>query len=137
MKRSIMKMMRTIFLILTMAVMLPAAASADLAGSGSGKETDPHVLTVGAGTNQTFVYTLASYESYAWYSYLDVKFPAMAEVSFRNQGDKVMVFKRDGISTYKQLSHVNSLIVKKGETIHLASKETQPEPTHLPLTADW
>ena len=122
MKRSMMKMMRTIFLILTMAVMIPAAASAALQGGGSGTKEDPHVVSVGVCTNETFVYTTASYESYAWWSYLDVTFNVMGEVSFRNQGDKVMTFKRDGMSTYKSLSHVDSLIVKKGETIHLCIK---------------
>lgn len=122
MKRSMMKMMRTIFLILMMAVMIPAAASAALQGGGSGTKEDPHVISVGVCTKETFVYTTANYEDYAWWSYLDVKFTVMGEVSFRNQGDKIMTFKRDGMSTYKSLSYSDSLIVKKGETIHLCIK---------------
>ena len=62
MKTSGSKIIRNMFLLLTMAFLIPSIAKAALITSsgGNGKEATPHQLTIGHCEDDTFTYTVSS-----------------------------------------------------------------------------
>ncbi|MGN0275881.1 MAG: hypothetical protein ACI4CZ_01675 [Hominisplanchenecus sp.] len=115
MKRSVSKIIMNMFLLLTMAFMIPSIAKAApiTSSGGDGKEATPHQLTIGHCEDDTFTYTVSS-----GFSYLRVTFTKPAEVScsFAENGPWVLI-QRPGISA-SSLSG-DSFLVKQGETVTL------------------
>ena len=115
MKRSISNIIRSMFLVLALAFLIPFAnVNAMTSSSGNGTETNPHILTIGYCENDAFAYNVNG-----GFCYLKVTFTESAEVSlsFAQTGPWFMV-KRAG-TTYMSLAEGDTFYAKKGETVDI------------------
>lgn len=119
MKKSITRILTSMFLILTLAFLVSFTnVSAMTSNSGDGTESNPYQLTIGYCENDSFAYNRNGD------TYLNVTFTKPAEVScsFAQTGPWVMV-KRSG-TTYTSLSGDDNgtFFAKQGETVNILIK---------------
>ena len=119
MKRSITKIITSMFLILTLAFLISFTnANAMTSSTGDGTESNPYKLTIGYCVNDAFAYNRNGN------TYLDVTFTQPAEVScsFAQTGPWVMV--KTGDTTYTNWKSLSggTFYVKGGMTVSILIK---------------